>query len=151
MEPYKSHYDQLILPSRYKLGYIIWLMKLYAKKKPIDWAQTSTPEIINGTRPHMPKTKTNRRKKWFTLNFVPVTTQVQANARRKYGRSTRWNIPCTDWNKCSAKMKLRIWIKRTLDCSRSDLAKCTEEWIWTKYLNWTRIWRPRSVLPNSAT
>ena len=30
---------------------------------PDDWAKTSTTDIINGTRPHMPITKTNRKKR----------------------------------------------------------------------------------------
>ena len=105
------------------------------KETRVDWVGTT--EIINRTRQHMPVTKPNRREKIFTWYLVPFTTRVQANARWKCGQSPLWKSPFNNLNKYSSERISDIRIKRTMDCTRPDLAKCEERWTCGKYLNRT--------------
>ena len=51
--------------SQYERDYLLWLLELDADGNTPDWAETSTPEIADETRSHLPITKTYGR----NINF----------------------------------------------------------------------------------
>ena len=68
------------------------------RETPVDWTETSTPQIFNKTRPHMSITQTNR---WETIYITP----------------------CTDYNTCTNKWKTIIYTNYTLEYSECRLEK----------------------------
>ena len=69
---------------------------------PIDWAETSTPNIEKTDKTAHAYIQDKQTEKNFAKDIVQIKTRVQANSKQKYEQNTLWKNLCTDLNKCSA-------------------------------------------------